>query len=376
MKLFKGVLPFFFKEDRRRPASTITESGFFLRLGQLTNKDVAAVLQRINDPPSFVIRDPKSIPEIRKHIFLQDDFLTLKVFTVSVYVPQAVQLPGAGYFQALIHRNRVREKQHSTANDHRHLVSADHVCRGPLAHLIFHFDFDELRRAYYGNITVLTIPQKQQIDGFLSSHPTPLFDSNDAMGDATFLQNRGKNPILYSIAPEVYRHASGALNEIEKLFDPDLDNIEKREHRKLLHDCVVARLNGTPLDLPAALYPFFAELESLLERAVPNLAQHHSLSFKELLQADKISTSDGKHFGLGSWLKLVSRILKLKGDGETQVLVGDWEDLVGVRNIVMHGGEMSDGAHVIRVLLKQLPRVYSLERYIARQTGPVEGDAV
>jgi len=211
-------------------------------------------------------------------------------------------------------------------------------------------------------------------ESYLVQTPGYVF-ADERIGHATFTALQGRDLLIQAILPEFYDSdpPPQRRSAIRKVFDDDIRSaILIDSDRNLLHDYLAARLHDDAPRMMTVLFEFFVGIEQFLrERHKEFIGRHAGGSIKEWYDRAELVVDSKKHLSLGDVLKVYQAVIKQRGPSEYNDLIGGWEDVANLRNLVAHGGVdiLMQWEVILRRLLRQLPRFHRLRHLIEYYTS-------
>lgn len=195
--------------------------------------------------------------------------------------------------------------------------------------------------------------------------------SNETIGQATFFALTGRDLFASSIIPELYQSHSPKRIELERILrDEAFNQPLTQKDKKLLHDYLLGYLEDDATQMATTLFTFFFEFEQYLRLNYAEfISRKTHQSVKEFCEQTKVVLSS-KLPTLVDTLNLYSLAIKHSDKTEKLLLTGDWADLVGIRNAVVHGMDiLPRWSDILKALINSLPKVRHLLLIIEDVTG-------
>jgi len=195
----------------------------------------------------------------------------------------------------------------------------------------------------------------------LTDSPDQLLARDDVIDDRTFLELRGRDPVVQAIIPDVFRILNRRSDEIFRFLSANADNcaILTRDERKLVHDYLSGYLNDNVDDCSVALVVYFLKLEHTLRDAFAQYAVRNRVERQTLYKLAGVTKDQSRpDLSLGDLLSLCSKIIELANVKTKTDLKGGWHEVAFLRNKPSHGEFIvQKWQEYLETFLRHLPRL-------------------
>jgi len=198
---------------------------------------------------------------------------------------------------------------------------------------------------------------------YLVDSPDHLIGRDDVIDDRTFIELRGRDPVVESIVPEVFTTLNNRSDDIFRFVAEHVKGvILAMEERRLLHDYLVGYLYDKPELSSVALMIYSAALESTLRHGIDPFIAKNCIDRQKLFDVAKVGSKESsKHLALGDLLVLCSHAVEMAGLPTKVSLSDSWQELAHLRNQPAHGEfNPSKWREHAQLLLDNFPRIREL----------------
>jgi hypothetical protein len=196
---------------------------------------------------------------------------------------------------------------------------------------------------------------------YVVAWPRPLIEAPDRISESTFKAVHGKDPFVHSIIPELYERFYSSRKDIEGALSRTRKQVIAA-HKKLIHEFLLAYLEGKNIEIGRVLFTFFTELEEYFRENHREFIGRNSLSPGKVYDAVGMPQDSRKYINLGHLFNIFAYIVKEKALSDDVLLAGDWNSLVELRNKPLHGAlnYSEEWRASLETLLQYLPRLRRL----------------